>query len=267
MNNFSLKNKNIIITGGGGYLAKNFIDEIVFYNGNPILIDKNSKALKKTKIFIKKKYNINVDCKICDLSIENDVKETFKDIKNSYGVADGLINNAAYNPEVSKFKNIENNSFEKFSLESWNRHIEVGLSSAFMCTKYFALSSSTKKRSIINISSDLGLIAPNQSLYDYGKYKTYKPVSYSVIKHGIIGLTKYSSTYFLKKNIRCNALALGGVFKNQNKLFLKKIKELIPLGRMAKQNEYNSAIIFLLSDASSYMNGSVMTIDGGRTAW
>ena len=122
-----------------------------------------------------------------------------------------------------------------------------------------------KKGVIINVSSDLGIIAPDQRIYKKSGF--VKPVTYSVVKHGIIGLTKYTATFWNKKNIRCNALAFGGVYNNQDSLFLSKIKKLIPMNRMAHKNEYNSAIIFLISDASSYMNGSVTTIDGGRTAW
>ena len=121
-----------------------------------------------------------------------------------------------------------------------------------------------KKVTIINISSDLGIIAPDQRIYNNKNF--VKPVTYSVVKHGIIGLTKYTASYWGKKNIRCNAIAPGGIFNNQDKSFLRKISKLIPMGRMAKKNEYNGLILFLCSDHSSYITGSVMVADGGRTA-
>ena len=116
---------------------------------------------------------------------------------------------------------------------------------------------------ILNISSDLGIIAPNQDIYK--KTNFIKPVSYSVVKHGIIGLTKYTASYWAKKNVRCNAVAPGGIFNKQNVTFLNNIKKVIPVGRMAKKNEYNDLILFLCSKSSSYITGSVIVSDGGRT--
>ena len=125
-----------------------------------------------------------------------------------------------------------------------------------------------KKGNIINISSDLGLIAPDQRIYNNSrKYLSTKPVSYSVTKHAIIGLTKYLATYWADHGVRSNCLVPGGVENNQNKYFIKKVKKLIPLGRMAQKNEYKGAIKFLCSEASSYMNGANLVIDGGRTIW
>ena len=125
------------------------------------------------------------------------------------------------------------------------------------------MSKQKKGGNIINISSDLGIIAPDQRLYDHTSFR--KPVSYSVIKSGIIGMTKYTASYWAKKKIRCNALAPGGIFNNQNKIFLSKIKKLIPMNRMAKINEYNKTILFLASDASSYITGSILVAEGGRS--
>jgi NAD(P)-dependent dehydrogenase (short-subunit alcohol dehydrogenase family) len=132
-----------------------------------------------------------------------------------------------------------------------------------LCTKVFGaeMNRQTTGGNIINISSDLGIISPDNRIY---KKKFVKPISYSVVKHGIIGLTKYTATYWPKK-IRCNALAFGGMKNNHNKNFLKKIQKLIPMGRMAKKNEYNDTILFLASKASSYINGATIVIDGGRT--
>ena len=115
---------------------------------------------------------------------------------------------------------------------------------------------------ILNISSDLGIIAPNQKIY---KKFFVKPVTYSVIKHGIIGMTKYAASYWGKKNVRCNALAPGGINRSFNKSFVNKITKLIPLNRMAKINEYNNIVLFLCSDDSSYITGTTIISDGGRT--
>ena len=128
------------------------------------------------------------------------------------------------------------------------------------------------KGSIINIASDIGVISPNQNIYKSDKYG-YKgvpfnsPAFYAVSKAGIIHLTKYLATYWAEKNVRCNALAPGGISTNQPKLFKKKLSKLIPLGRMARQNEYKETVLYMISDASSYMNGFTMIVDGGRTIW
>ena len=124
---------------------------------------------------------------------------------------------------------------------------------------------------IINVSSGLGIIAPNQNLYKQPNTtddnQPVKPVTHSVIKHGLIGLTKFIATYWAEKNIRCNTLCPGGIYTNHNKGFVKKVSDLIPMKRMAKTHEYKGAIIFLLSKVSSYMNGETMVIDGGRSIW
>ena len=255
---FNLKNKIIILTGSEGFLAQGFIKTILRYNGKLILLDKIKKRNYKEK---------NIKFFKCDLSSEISVKNIFNKIKNEFEVPDVLINNAALNPTPLELKK-NDFSLENFSRKYWEKDLSNSLTSAFLCTKYFGKFISHKKRCIINISSDLGLIAPNQSIYKKKrKQKMFKPVSYSVVKHGIIGLTKYTSTIWNNKNIRCNSVAFGGVYKNQSPQFIKKLTKLIPMGRMAEQNEYNSTIVYLISDASSYMNGAVLTIDGGRTAW
>ena len=151
-------------------------------------------------------------------------------------------------------------------MDIWNKDIAVGLTGSFLCTKHFGnlISQNKNGGSIINISSDLGLIGPKQSLYSQNNVK---PVSYSVVKSGIIGLTRYTATYWADKNVRCNALCPGGIENNQPEIFLRKINQEIPLGRLAKKNEYQGTIIWMLSDASNYLNGAIIPVDGGRTAW
>ena len=162
-----------------------------------------------------------------------------------------------------KFKN---NSLENFSLNLWDDEIKVGLTGSFLCAKHFGYQMKRNKKNgvIINIGSELSVVAPDQRIY---KKNFFKPVTYSVIKHGIIGLTKYLSTYWAEHGIRCNALSPGGIFNNQDKKFLRNFKKLVPLNRMANQDEYNSAIQFLCSDASKFLNGHNLIIDGGRSIW
>ena len=157
-------------------------------------------------------------------------------------------------------------------MEEWNADLAVGLTGSFLCAKHYGkiISQNPDGGIIINISSDLGLIAPDQRLYAKKglspNEQSVKPVTYSVVKTGIIGLTRYLATYWPKK-VRCNALCPGGIGENLTEKFVNKVSELIPMGRMATVEEYKGALIFLLSDASKYMNGAIVSIDGGRTVW
>ena len=197
----------------------------------------------------------------CDITNEDELKSIKEIIKKKYKTIDVLINNAANNYGAGSDSLAT--KLESFSEKIWDEDLKVGLKGAMLCTKIFGaeMSRQSSGGNIINISSDLGIISPDNRIY---KKNSVKPVTYSVIKHGIIGLTKYTATYWPKK-IRCNALAFGGMENNQDKNFIKKIKELIPMGRMGRKNEYNNSVLFLASQASSYINGATIIIDGGRT--
>lgn len=266
MNIFNLNKKVILITGGGGFLAKYFAEIIITYDGIPVLIDHNYQGLLTNKRYLENKFSVKVSTYKCDLCKENEVSLLFKKINKNFKTIEVLINNAAPNPTISKLSN-RNNALEEFKIRNWKNDIDSGLTSAFLCIKYFSRYKNKSQENILNISSDLGIVAPNQNLYKVNNKISYKPVSYSVMKHGIIGLTKYCSTYFISRNIRCNALAFGGVENNQPKNFIKKVNKLIPMGRLAKKDEYGPTIIYMISNASSYMNGSTVVVDGGRTVW
>jgi NAD(P)-dependent dehydrogenase (short-subunit alcohol dehydrogenase family) len=272
-NKFDLTNKVILVTGGGGFLARQHANVVLKNNGKLILIDINKKKLISFVKELGKKYQKKVTYYLGDITKENFLIRVLENIKKKFGKIDVLINNAAidYSPKNNKLNN--SLKLENFSIKIWNQDISAGLTGALLCSKVFGAFMCNNKKGgvILNIASDLGLIAPDHRIYKKSnkdlKSDFVKPVSYSVVKHGIIGLTKYIATYWAKYNLRCNALAPGGIYNNQDKRFVKKVSKLIPLGRLAFQGEYEQAILFLISDASSYMNGSVMVVDGGRTAW
>ena len=185
-----------------------------------------------------------------------------------------LVNNAAIDPKVTEeFSSSETSRLENFSLFQWNQEIAVGLTGAFICSKVFG-SSMAKNGSggvILNIASDLSVIAPYQKLYNKRGISQWnqpvKPVTYSVIKSGLVGLTRYLATYWPDLGVRCNALSPGGVENGQNAEFIEKLNSLIPMGRMATKSEYHSVVQFLCSDASQYLNGQNIVMDGGRSVW
>ena len=187
---------------------------------------------------------------------------------------DILINNAAIDPKVKGgHVNVETTRLEDFSLNQWNIEVSVGLTGAFLCSQVFGKQMALDGfgGNILNIASDLSIISPFQDLYKKENLPEHlqpvKPITYSVIKSGLVGMTKYLATYWADKGVRSNALSPGGVYVDQNEQFVKKISSLIPLNRMANKDEYHGAIQFLCSDASAYLNGQNIVIDGGRSVW
>jgi NAD(P)-dependent dehydrogenase (short-subunit alcohol dehydrogenase family) len=170
-------------------------------------------------------------------------------------------------------KKVNFSRLENFPLDIWCDDIAVGLTGSFLCAKHYGyqISKNANGGSIVNISSDLGLISPDQRLYSkpgiLENQQSVKPITYSIVKTGIIGLTRYLSTYWADKNVRCNAICPGGVENGQPEEFLKDVSSKIPLGRLANSGEYQGVLIWMLSDASNYLNGAIIPVDGGRTAW
>ena len=270
--NSNLTDKVAIITGGAGLLGKKHAEAIAETGGIPILLDIDEHALQKKSKELKARFAVPVLGIKTDITRKADIENCLKIVLKRYGKVDILINNAAYNPKLESSASVKWTRLENFSLKQWNREIRVGLTGAFLCSKIFGTEMARQGKGVIlNISSDLGIIAPDQRIYRKNGTKEdkqlVKPVTYSVVKHGIIGLTKYLATYWADKGIRVNALCPGGVYNGQPNEFVKKLTQLIPLGRMANIDEYKGAVQFLCSDASSYMTGSCLIMDGGRTAW
>ena len=272
---FNLKNKKILITGAAGLLGAEHAKALLECNAKLILTDIDKRKLNMLKKELEKTFESNLIYTFeMDVTSEDSIKNVSKKLNIADLNIDVLINNAAIDPKVNKNKKLINTSrLEEFSLDDWNSQIAVGLTGAFLCSKVFGHQMAVRNSGgcIVNIASDLSIIAPDQRIYSLkntsSNQQPVKPITYSVIKSGIIGLTKYLSTYWLGSNIRCNALSPGGVYQNQSEEFVDQITKLIPLSRMANKNEYRGAIQFLCSDASSYMNGHNLVIDGGRSVW
>lgn len=294
MDRFSLKGKVCIITGGGGLIGMKHAEAVMEGEGIPVLLDIAEEGMQRVKKSLIEEYSNDKDGKelsitggSCEADTAEPVIETFvtditkrgelekvRDILlQKYGHIDALINNAANNPKVEGgSKNLAATKFPDFPVDIWDADLAVGLTGAMLCAQVFGgVMERQEKGIIINISSDYGLISPDQRVYRKEgvpeEEQIVKPVSYSVVKHGIIGLTKYLATYWAKKGIRVNTLCPASLANGQDEEFVKKLSNLIPMGRMSNPDEYVGTVLYMLSEASSYMTGATVVLDGGRTSW
>ena len=271
-NLFDLSGKTIVVTGACGLLGRNHCKAIAKAGGNPIVLDLNEKDAVSFARELSDEFSVRSNGYSVDVTVEQEIHENALSVRSEFGEIDGLVNNAANNPKMENSSGKEFQRLENFSLDSWKQDIAVGLTGAFLCSKHYGkiIEQNPKGGVIINVSSDLGLIAPDQRLYRESGLSSdqqpVKPITYSVIKSGLLGLTRYLATYWPEK-VRCNAICPGGVEAGQSKEFLENVRRCIPLGRLAQPDEYNGTLIYLLSDSSSYMNGTVISVDGGRTCW
>lgn len=264
---FDLHGEVAVVTGGMGQLGAEYSLILKEAGAKVAIIDvatatKNEKlrqAISARSIMVYK----------VDITKKSDLVKSAKRICTDLGTPTILVNNAAIDSPPSAPVE-ENGPFEEYPESSWDKILSVNLKSIFLtCQVFGGIMAKNNKGSIINISSIYGMVSPNQDIYAYrrkaGK-EFYKPVAYSVSKSGIYNLTRYLAVYWAKKNVRVNTLTLAGVFNNQDKEFLENYCNIVPFGKMAKQDDYNGAILFLASSASSYMTGSNLVIDGGWTA-
>lgn len=258
-----------MITGAAGLLGVYHAQALINLGHNVLMTDLDLKLLKKKSKEIKKlKSGQQLILKKLDVTSEKSISNLVKILKKKNNIINILINNAAIDSKVTK-NNKYSNTFENFSIKNWNKEIDVGLTGSMLCSKIIGkeIVKSNIEGIILNIASDLSVIAPNQNLYKNKKFIFKKPVTYSVIKHGIVGLTKYLATYWCDNKIRVNALSPGSVFNNQPKSFHREIRKLIPMNRMARKDEYIGTVMYLCSNASSYMTGQNIIVDGGRSVW
>jgi NAD(P)-dependent dehydrogenase (short-subunit alcohol dehydrogenase family) len=273
LSKFNLEGEIALITGASGLLGVEHAKALLEVGATVVLTDIDKINLSKVcddliKIFGESR----VVYRKMDVTNEKNIKAVASELAAKNFNIGILINNAAIDPKVNKNSIIETSRLENFSLDDWNYQLNVGLTGAMLCSKIFGSEMALQKKGVIlNIASDLSVFAPDQRLYKKDglewSEQPVKPVTYSVIKHGLIGLTKYLSTYWSGRGVRCNALSPGGVLNGQNDEFVHKLSSLIPVERMANSDEYCSAVQFLCSEASAYMNGQNIVMDGGRSSW
>lgn len=272
-NPISIDNKVILLTGALGQIGQSISRSFLAQGAKLIMADVNLEASRAfsdemraagipEENFLIQKLDITDEAS-CSQCVEKSLE--------AFGRIDVLINNAAIDAKFDKAGEgqINNSRFEFYPLDALRRSVEVNLVGTVLITQLVCRQMLKQGHgNIINVASTYSLVAPNQSLYDYGAgVSQFKPVDYIASKSFIPNFTRYLATFYARNNIRCNALVPHGIFNNHPEPFLKNWERLSPMGRMCERDELNGPFTFLASDASSYMTGSVISVDGGWTAW
>jgi len=269
---FDLTGRVVVITGGAGLLGQRHAEAVAGAGGIPVLADARADTFMTEDPRFKDRFGPQATVIPTDITDPLRVDALLEAVVDRYGRIDVLINNAANNPKVEAASDVRSSRLETLPVEQWHADLAVGLTGAFLCSRVLGGEMARRgKGVIVNVASDLALIGPDQRIYrEPGRLdaqQPVKPVTYSVVKAGLLGLTRYLATYWAEAGVRVNAISPGGVRTDQPDEFVQRLSNLIPLGRMARVDEYEGAILFLCSDASSYMTGANLVVDGGRTAW
>jgi len=258
---FNLSNKVIILTGASGLLGTEYAHGLSQAGANVVLADLNFEKCKKLSLNLNKKYGVDSFPIKLDVTKTNSINTMIKKVIKKFLKIDILINNAIFS-ESGNTKT----KFENYDLDIWKKGLDVNLTGPFLCCQEVGkIMKKQKNGNIINISSIYGLVSPDQRIY--GNTKIIKSAMYAVTKSSVLNFTRYLASYWREDGIRVNTLSLGGVEENQDPIFKKNYSNKTMIGRMAKKDEYVGGLIFLSSNASSYMTGSNLVIDGGWTAW
>jgi 2-deoxy-D-gluconate 3-dehydrogenase len=268
---FDLTGRVALITGGAGLLGTEFCRALAEAGAHVVVADLNHQAAEQTAQDLQRSGHTAMAA-IVDVTDPEATRRMVQQALQAFGRLDILVNSAALDPKFDPQHTEASSSsgaFEDFSLQAWNQALAVNLTGAFLCCQAAAEPMLQQGSGVmINISSMYGLVGPDQRLYQQpGQPPKFKPVYYSVTKAGILGLTRYLAAYYAGKNIRVNALTPGGVYNGHDENFVRSYSARAVLGRMAEKNEMNGALLFLASDASSYMTGANLVVDGGWTAW
>ena len=267
---FSLKGRGAVVTGGAGLLGKEFCRTLAQAGAGVVLADLNAEAALATAEDLRKE-GLNVIHAAVDVTQPDSVQAMVDACVDDFGRLDVIVNSAAMDPKFDASQAGQHrNTFEDYPLEMWKQAMEVNLTGVFLCCQAAArqMVAQGNNGSIINICSTYGLVPPDQRIYEKpGQPKQFKPAFYTTTKAGVLGLTKYIASYYAETKIRANCLTPGGVYNNHDETFTRNYAYRTIMGRMAERDEMNGALLFLASDASSYMTGGNVIVDGGWTAW
>lgn len=270
LDKFSLKGSTVLVTGGGGLLGRQFALALAQAGADVMLADLAYEAAADQAEVIRAE-GLSAEALAVDVVDPDSTRAMVDQTLARFGRLDVLINSAALDPKFDPQHQSEQiaNAFETYSLEAWRKALDVNLTGMFLASQAAVQPMLAQgKGVIINICSTYGINGPDQRIYVRPDgTRSYKPVYYSVTKAGVLGFTRYLAAYYAGKNIRVNALTPGGVYNQHDEVFVKAYSAKTILGRMANLDELSAAMLFLASDASSYMTGANLIVDGGWTAW
>jgi len=268
---FDVSGRAVIVTGGAGLLGREYGRALASAGASVVLADIDEAGVSAIADGLRGEPGKAIGVGV-DVTDEASVARLVRTTLDAFGRIDGLVNNAALNPAVSRSQTTAfDMPFEQYSLDQWNKTLAVNLTGMFLCSRAVAPVMLARNHGVIvNISSTYGLVGPDQRLYEpdtpEGR-RGFKPIAYSVTKSGVLGFTRHLAAHWAGTGLRVNTLTPGGVYHDQPEEFVRRYSARTVLARMAGAHEYSAALLFLLSDASSYMTGSNLVIDGGWTAW
>jgi len=266
-NLFSLEGKVALVTGAAGLLGREHCIALSNAGANVVAVDLSGERISELA------RSLPTDSIALEMNVtqKDSVESVLGSILARFDHLDILVNNAAIN---EKFENPEqarvDSQFENFSLEAFDQMLRVNVLGVFLCSQIFGHQMVQQGRgSIINIASTYGVVAPDQSLYidASGAQSFYKSPAYPTTKSAVIGLTRYLAAYWGKSGVRTNSLSPGGVENAQDSYFVEKYSQKTPVGRMAMPTDFAGGLVYLASDASAYVNGANLMVDGGFTVW
>jgi NAD(P)-dependent dehydrogenase (short-subunit alcohol dehydrogenase family) len=275
---FDLTGRVAVVTGGAGLLGTQFCRTLASAGARVVVVDIEEQTAADLAAALNSQWPVTAKTPDnprsmalgTDVTSESSVGQMVETTLEAFGRLDILVNSAALDPKFDpQHAGAHSNAFEDYPLQAWNQALQVNLTGMFLCCRAVAAPMlSQGKGVIVNVSSIYGVVGPDQRIYQReGEYPQYKPVYYSVTKAGVLGLTRYLATYYAGRDLRVNALTPGGVYNNHDEGFVQAYSARAVLGRMAEKDEMNGALLFLASDASAYMTGANLIVDGGWTAW